>query len=285
MTLSAKRAFALITDSTADIAPHLAEANGISVVPLSVTIGDETMPDGTLTQAEFFARMDASPALPTTSMPPVGVFIEAYERALEVADSVLSVHVSSKLSGTVEAARAAAAGFAGRVHVFDSRNLSWGLGLQVMEAAQGAREGLSVAATLERLELARERVRLIVGLDSLKNLEKGGRIGRVSSFLGSLLHLKVTFTVGPDGAFVPLGRDRGEKAALAHTLDWVAEQMGAATRGRFAVGHAMSEARAQWLRAEIERRFEAVEMVVYEAGTVISTHTGSGWGVALLPVD
>ena len=124
----------------------------------------------------------------------------------------------------------------------------------------------------------RDRVRLIVGLDGLGNLAKGGRIGRVGAFLGSMLNLKVTLTVAPDGAFVPVARSRGEKAALQHTLDWVAEQMGAATSGRFAVGHALSGDRALWLRDEIAKRFGVTEMVVYETGTAIATHTGHRLG-------
>ena len=129
----------------------------------------------------------------------------------------------------------------------------------------------------------RDRVRLIVGLDGLGNLAKGGRIGRVGAFLGSMLNVKVTLTVGPDGAFVPVARSRGEHAALQHTLDWVSERMGAAASGRFAVGHALSGDRALWLRDEISKRFGVTEMVVYETGTAIATHTGTGWGVAVLP--
>lgn len=122
-----------------------------------------------------------------------------------------------------------------------------------------------------------------VGLDELDNLAKGGRIGRVGAFLGSLLNLKVTLTVAPDGAFVPLGRSRGDKAAMKYTLDWIAEQMGSASSGRFAVGHALSLDRAHWLADKIRERWDVTELVVYEAGSVIATHTGTGWGVAVVP--
>ncbi len=277
--------FAVVTDSTADISPQLAAERGIHVVPLSVTINGETMPDQVISQEEFFKRMAAAPQLPTTSQPPIGAFAETYERLLMSAEHVVSVHISSKLSGTVESARQAAADFGGRVHVFDSKNLSWGLGLQVIEAAKMAAAGIGPQAALESLERVRERCRLIVGLDSLDNLAKGGRIGRVGAFLGSLLDLKVTLTVGPDGAFVPVARSRGEKAALRHTLEWVAEQMGEHTKGRFAVGFALRPERAEALAAQIKERFEALELTVYEAGSVICTHTGTGWGVALLPEE
>jgi len=277
--------FAVVTDSTADIAPTMAAERGIVVVPLAVTIDGETLPDGAITQAEFFSRMAAAPALPTTSQPSVGAFTEVYGRALESARSVISVHISEKLSGTIESARAAAEEFAGKVHVLDSRNLSWGLAWQVMEAAAAAREGLSATDTLERLARTRERVKLIVGLDSLENLRKGGRIGAVSSLMGSLLNLKVTLTVDAEGAFAPLGRSRGEKAGLDYTLDWIGKQMGTTSRARFAVGHALAAERGQRLVESIKERWEVTELVIYEAGSVICAHTGTCWGVALLPED
>ena len=282
-TSTKARTIAVVTDSTADIEPQLADARGITVVPLTVSIGDETFPDGQLSQREFFERMSAAPQLPTTSQPSIGAFAEAYERALDAADHVISVHISNRLSGTIGSARAAAEQFAGRVHVFDSRNLSWGLAWQVAGAADGAAEGLGPDAVLARLASLRDRVRLIVGLDSLDNLARGGRIGRVGAFLGSMLNLKVTLTVDPSGEFVPLDRNRGEKAALKHTLDWVAQQMGDATKGRFAVGHALSLDRAHALADELSERYDPVELVVYEAGSVICTHTGTGWGVAVVP--
>lgn len=280
---SPRRTFAVITDSTADIAPEIALQHAITVVPLTVTVNGESYSDGTLTQQQFFDHMNASATLPTTSQPPMGAFVEAYERALETAEHVISVHISSHLSGTIESARAAAEQFAGRVHVFDSRNLSWGLAWQVVDAASAAAEGLTPDAALMRLDRIRDSVKLIVGLDSLDNLAKGGRIGKVGAFLGGILNFKVTLTVDPTGAFVPLGRSRGDKAAFAHTLDWVAQKMGSATRGRFAVGHALSKERAEAFAAALHERYDVTELVIYEAGSVISTHTGTGWGIALVP--
>ncbi|MDP2232330.1 MAG: DegV family protein [Actinomycetota bacterium] len=274
--------FAVVTDSTADIAPSIAKEHAITVVPLSVSFGTETFADGELSQAEFFSRMAAAPKLPTTSQPPVGAFVEAYGQVLERAEEVVSVHISSRLSGTIESASQAAEQFAGRVHIFDSLNLSWGLAFQVIEAARASAEGLTPTAALERLDRARDRVRMIVGVDSLDNLAKGGRIGRVSAFLGSMLNLKVTFTVDENGEFKPVARTRGEKAALAHTLDWVGGHVGGGRKVAFAVGHALSLERAQRLREALQTRFEGSDVFVYEAGIVISAHTGTGWSVAVL---
>jgi DegV family protein with EDD domain len=278
-----RRSFAVVTDSTSDMTQAQAAEHDITVIPLSVTIAGETYVDQTLSQAEFFARMNSAPALPSTSQPSLGAFVTAFEAALEKADEVIAIHVSSQLSGTYEGACRAAEQFGGRVHVFDSLNLSWGLAWQVLDAARSCAEGLDVTAALARLDAARERCRLVVGLDRLDNLAKGGRIGRVGAFLGSVLDLRVTLTVARDGSFTPLGRDRGEKAALRRTLEWVTASMGDVKAGRFAVGHALSAERAQWLAEQINERFDATELVIYEAGSVICTHTGTGWGIAVMP--
>jgi DegV family protein with EDD domain len=275
---------AVVTDSTSDLSPEICELYGISVVPLSVSIGDDTFPDGTLTQAEFFARMAASPTLPTTSQPPVGVFRDAYERALASAQEVVSVHISSRLSGTVEAAREAAKSFSGRVHVIDSLNLSWGLGFQVLEAARAVAVGHPMADVVAAVEAVRDRVQLIVGLDKLDNLAKGGRIGKVTAFLGGVLNMRITFCVC-DGEFQPVGRARGAQAILRETLDWITERMDGRRRGAFCVMHAMAPDTADRLRTAIESRFEVAEMHVAETGTVIATHTGTGFGVAFVPLD
>jgi len=280
---TSRRRFAVITDSTADIAPALAAQRGITVVPLSLTIGGETLSDGVLTQAEFFERMAAAPDLPTTSQPSAGTFADAFTAALQTADEAVSIHISSKLSGTVESARTAAQQFDGRIHVFDSRNLSGGLLWQVFDATNAADEGLTAAEAMTRLATTREQVRLLVGLDSLDNLRRGGRIGAVSSFLGAMLNLKVTLTVDEAGAFSPLGRSRGEKAALEYTMEWVGKQMGDARTLRVAVGHGLSEERAHRIADMIAERWDVTELVIYEAGSVVCTHTGTVWGVAVWP--
>lgn len=274
----------VVTDSTSDIPRQLALAEGLDVVPLAVTIDGGTFEDGSITQEEFFRRMSASPKLPTTSQPSVGAFVEAYERALRAADAVVSIHISSHLSGTTQSARQAAERFGDRVHVFDSLNLSWGLGFQALAAARAAARGLSPQAVVEAAERARGRVDMLVGLDSLENLAKGGRIGRVASFVGSMLDLKVTLTV-EDGRLEPVKRMRGQKAAFAHTLEWVGDRMGGARRGAFAVLHALSEDRAARIAEALRAAYDVAELHIVPVGSTIATHTGTGWGVAFLPAE
>jgi DegV family protein with EDD domain len=276
---------AIVTDSCCDLPPELVRRMGIVVVPLSFSIDGRTYRDGDITPAEFYRLMKASPALPTTSQPPVGAFVDAYRSALESASEIVSVHVSSKLSGTIESARSAARQIGDRIHVIDSLNLSAGQGLQVLTGARASEAGAALDAVVGAVEAARERVSMIVGLDSLDNLARGGRIGRVSAFLGRLLNLKVTLTVGSDGAFEPVARTRGTQAALQHTVDWVATKMAGRKRAEFAVAHFEQPESAEWLRDRLETLYEATEMILVETGPVIATHCGTGWGVTVLPSE
>ncbi len=276
---------AVVTDSTADLTTELIEQYGITVVPLTLVIGEETMLDGTLTQEEFFERMNAAPELPTTSQPPVGAFIEVYQKALETASEVVSVHISSKLSGTISSARKAAEEFAGRVHVVDSLQLSWGLGFQALEAGRAAMSEIDASAVVKRVESVRDRVEMIVHVDTVDNLVKGGRISSFAGRVSGMLNVKLSFTVNEEGSFALVRPFRNAQSALKHGLDWVGEHMGDTKRGAFCVAHAMSEDRAEWLRERIEERFDVTEMFVAQTGTVLSTHTGTGWAIAFVPEE
>ena len=278
------RSVAIVTDSTADIPAEMAAAEGITVVRLVTTFPDGAcFRDGDLSQAEFFERMERSRTLPTTSQPPVGDFTAVYEGLLEHFAHVVSIHVSNRLSGTIDSARAAAEAFEGRVSVFDSLNLSTALGWQVLEAARFAAAGATAADVLAAAERVRSRVRHIIGIDKLDNLARGGRIGALSAFMGGLLNLKVLFTVDSDGAFQPVTRARGHNSAMRATLAFVKQGMGDCTHGRFFVAHAMSPEIAAYLRDAIAATYEAPELRIVETGVVIATHTGSGWGISFVP--
>jgi len=284
--VSVAQQVAVVTDSTADIPRELAEAEGITIVPLVTTFPDGvSFHDGDLTQAEFFERMGRAKALPTTSQPAVGDFTRVYDELLGRFPYAVSVHISNKLSGTIEAARQATDGFGDRVHVFDSLNLSTALGWQVIDAAREAARGEGPAEILEAAARLRPRVRHIVGLDKLDNLARGGRIGAVSAFFGGVLDLKVLLTVDSDGAFKPVTRARGHMGAMRDTLGFVKREMGGATKGRFMVAHALSPDTAAYLRDAIADAFEVTELFMVETGVVIATHTGTGWGIGFIPGD
>lgn len=280
-----QRSVCVVTDSTADIPRPLADELGITVVPLSVTIAGETFLDGELPMSEFFARMAAAPELPTTSQPPVGAFVDAFQQALGRCKDVVCVNISGKLSGTIESAYEAARIVGERVHVVDSLNLSFAEGIQAVLAARAAAAGGSAAEVRRVVENARQRVSLLVGLDSLENLAKGGRIGKVSALLGGMLNIKVLLTVNPEGAFEPVAKVRGASAAMQTTVDWLAGRIDATKQAIFGVLHAESPDKAVWLEEAIRARFNVAELFVIETGPTIGTHTGTGWGLMAIPVE
>ena len=282
--MSERKDVCIVTDSTSDIPRELAEELGITIVPLSVTIDGETFPDGTITLEEFFKRMNAAPELPKTSQPSVGAFLEAFNDCLERCSEVVCVTISHRLSGTFESAVEAARSLGDRVHVLDTLNLSWGEGYQVVAAARAAKAGATVAEIKERFEELRPRVHMIVGLDSVENLAKGGRIGKVAAIVGGLLKMRVTLTVAADGSFEPVGRARGAVAGMQGSVDWVASRIDADRPADFAVQHALSPDKAAWLEEAIRARFNVRELRVIEAGAVISSHTGTGWGITAVQV-
>ena len=255
---------------------------GITVVPLTVTIDGESMSDRTLSMEEFFRRMRASSELPTTSQPSAGAFVEAFEHALEHASEVVSINISSKLSGTISSARTAAERFGGKVHVFDSKNLSWGLGFQVLEGARAAASGSDASGVVERVSHVRDKAQLIIGVDTLDNLVKGGRLSRIGGVIGGLLNVKVTAVIR-DGELVMDKKLRGANAAREYGIQWVEKGMGDLKKGSFCAMYALAEDTAEWFHSEIEKRFEPTEIHIAETGTVIATHTGTGWGVAFVP--
>ncbi|MBN1193444.1 MAG: DegV family protein [Coriobacteriia bacterium] len=275
----------IVTDSTSDIPRELAAELGITIVPLSVMIEGETFADGDISLEEFFRRMNAARELPKTSQPSVGAFVETFQQCLDRFSEVVCITISNRLSGTFESAMEAARSVGDRVHVLDTLNLSWGEGYQVTEAARAALEGLGVSEIKSRFEQLRSKVHMVVGLDSLDNLAKGGRIGKVSALLGGMLNLKVLLTVAEDGAFEPVARVRGTKAGLQASVDWVAGFIDEKKRAHFAVQHALSPDNAEWLADAIRSRFNVAELRIVPAGAVISTHTGTGWGITAVQLD
>jgi len=281
--MSINREVAIVTDSTSDLPRELAEELDIVVVPLTVHFGDDTFRDGELSQAEFFDRMNAAPKLPTTATPGVGEFAEAFETALATAERVVCLNISGALSGTIDAARTAAGQFGDRVHVHDSLNLSWGLGWQVVRAARAAQAGQALADVIAVAERTREKVRMIVSVDKLDNLAKGGRIGAVGVFMGGILDFRVSFFVDHEGKYQPHARSRGPKAMIRDAMAYVQQEMGESARGAFCVAHAMTLDRAETIRQMLQDTYDVAEIHIVETGPVLATHTGTGFAIAFVP--
>ena len=222
--MASARRVAIVTDSTADLTPDLVDAFDITVVPLSISFGDETFQDGVdLSPVEFLDRLEHASALPKTSQPPVSAFENVFEKAIAGDRDVVCVTISSELSGTHNAARLAAESVgSNRITVIDSRATTMQQGWIVVAAARLAKAGATVAEVSAGATAAIPRSRLFAVLKSLEYVHRGGRIGRAQQLVGSALAIKPVLSF-VDGVLVPVERVRTWKRALARAAELVTE--------------------------------------------------------------
>jgi DegV family protein with EDD domain len=219
----------ILTDSTCDIPLRQAEALGITIVPLTVFFGDEAFLDGIeLDNVAFFNKLQASKLSPRTSQPSPAAFQEAYTRLInEGADAILSVHVSSKLSGTYQSACNARDALPDEmkkipIEMVDSGIVSLGIGMPIMHAAEEAREGLSLAEIKAHLLDHIARVKIFFVLDTLEYLKRGGRIGGARALLGNMLSVKPILSF-KNGEIVPIEQPRTRSKAYARIAQLIGD--------------------------------------------------------------
>lgn len=277
---------ALVTDSTAYLPPELVERYRITVVPLYVRFGDETYRDGVdITPDQFYARLARTEVMPATSQPSAGDFLEVYRRLAEGgASAILSIHISSKLSGTLASAEVARQELSGvPVHLLDSLSTSMGLGYQVLQAARELEAGRPLEEVVARVEALRERMRILFVVDTLEFLHRGGRIGGGAAFLGSLLNLKPLLSIR-EGHVDAVERVRTKRRAVQRMLDLFSNELGDRPV-RAAILQAGVPEEGSALRREVEARLNCQEMHESELSPVIGTHAGPGTvGVVTCPV-
>ncbi|MBI2872094.1 MAG: DegV family protein [Chloroflexi bacterium] len=266
----------VVTDSTADLPRELAQELDITVVPLNVHFGTQVFLDGVeIASEEFFRRLTSESVLPTTSQPSVGAMVQVYRDLAAEHSEIVSVHISSKLSGTVNSALQAARELEGskkKVEVVDSAQASAALGLVVVAAARAAQQGASMAEVVATAQRVSERIRVLFMVDTLEYLAKGGRIGKAQAFLGSLLRIKPILTVQA-GEIHPLERVRTRARAIERM--WELAQEGAPYEG-VAVAHATTPREAADLAQRIQKLNKRGSVIECRFGPVLGTHVGPG---------
>ncbi len=272
----------IVTDSTCDLPQHIVEQLGITVVPLTVFFGDEALLDGVEIDAQaFYERLRGPGPLPRTSQPSVDLFQEAYERLSADGSDIVSIHLSSKLSGTLNAASVAREVVKETAHVdlIDSYQVSLGLGLIVMEAALAAQAGKSLAEVVGATRRAMDRTGVYFVGDTLEFLRRGGRIGRARSVLGSILSIKPILHV-EDGEVAPFERVRTRAKALERLYQLALERP--RTKTLF-VAYAGDGAQAEALVQRLQPALPHTEILMAEFGPAVGVHTGPGsLGIAYL---
>ena len=271
----------IVTDSTSDLPPEVAQRLGIEVVPLNVHFGTETLLDGVdIAPAEFYQRLQNSPRLPTTSQPSVGAFIQVYQRLGTEADGIISLHVSSKISGTYNSATQAKeeAGIDCPIEVIDTLQASMGLGLVCTAVAKAVQEGAGLEEAKGIAQSVTPRCHFFGLLDTLEYLQKGGRIGKAQAFLGSLLRIKPLLTIR-DGEAHPLERARTRDRGIAKMCE-IAESLAPLEEACALYSTTPEEAEA--IAQRLGHLVPDGRVIVASFGPVVGTYLGPGaLGVAL----
>ena len=269
----------IVTDSSVTIEPEVAKELDITIVPLSVMVDGVVYSDADLEEGEFLRLMQSSRNLPKTSQPPVGVFADVYERLAEDGAQIISIHMSHALSGTVEAARQGATLANADVTVVDSSFTDQAMKFQVTEAAKLAKEGASLEEILTKIEEVKEKTELYIGLSTLENLVKGGRIGRVSGLISSLLNIRVIMQM-KDHQLEPIVKGRGAKT-FKKWLDDLIVSLQNKRVAEIGISYAGSPELALEMKESLQP-YVKKPISVLETGSIIQTHTGeNAWAVLI----
>ncbi|WP_028399648.1 DegV family protein [Ectobacillus panaciterrae] len=266
----------IVTDSTVDLSQEMLQQYDIHMIPLSITIDDETYLDRVdITPVEFIEKMQKAKELPKTSQPAVGAFVELYDRLGEDGSEVLAIHMTGGMSGTASTARSAATMTETKVTVVDSMFISHAMAYQVIEAAKMVSEGRTMEEILARVEEVRKNSYLYVVVDTLENLVKGGRIGRGKALIGSLLNIKPIANLA-DGVYTPVTKVRSH-GQVVKTLAKIFEQDTAdKTIKAVSIPHIKALPLAESLKEAIEKVSGFKDTQIFYTTPVISTHTGVG---------
>ena len=271
---------ALVTDSTCDLPESVVKKNKITVIPLNVHFGEETFLDGIdLKSHEFFEKLSTSEIHPQTSQPSVGRFVETYNDLLKKYDSILSIHISSKLSATYNSALQAQKEIGNeKIKVIDSMNGTLGLGAIVHHIADLNQKGESFENLVKEAEKIIPNAIFMGLVPTLEYLAKGGRIGKARAFMGSLLKIKPILSA-VDGEIQSVGKAR----TLIKGMDFIVDEMKNRKISKLFIVHANHEERANLLKEKTKGLIDPKDVIIAEFGPVVGTHLGPGaFGVGFI---
>lgn len=267
---------AVVTDSTAYIPKEMRKKANIHMIPLNVIFGDEVYQEEIdITWDQFYEEVKTK-ELPTTSQPPIGQFVELFENLAEDYDAVISVHLSSGISGTYQGAITAGTMVEGiEVYAFDSEISCMVQGFYALEAAEWAERGEDPEAIIARLEELKATARAYFMVDDLSHLQRGGRLSGAAAFFGSLLQVKPLLHF-ENKVIVPFEKIRTRKKALKRIADLLGEDAAKGGQYRAVIIHANREQEALEWRDELAAMYPNVEFSISYFGAVIGTHLGEG---------
>jgi DegV family protein with EDD domain len=260
----------------------------VTQAPLFIQFPEEEISSADISADDFYNRLEAMrPAVPTTAQPSSGIFAELYRKLAETEKEILSIHISSGLSGTINAARDGGEQVKpdAQVSYWDTLTLSGGQRFQVMAAGLAAKANWTLRAIQERLEKIREQTEVIYTLDTLEYLARGGRIGRVKAMAGALLNLKPVIRVDQDGKYSTVSTGR----TLGKSIQAIAEHLLARYREtpvRVTILHGRFLDKAEILANELHGKLNVSKLEINRISPVLGVHTGPGIvGAAVVPIE
>ncbi len=278
----------IVTDCAADLPSEELESLGIIQAPLYIQFPEGEVNSADISADEFYNRLEAMrPAIPSTAQPSSGIFSEIYRKVADASKNILSIHISSGLSGTINSARMGAEHLKEAVvNVFDSMTLSGGERFQVLTAAKATKKGWDLKAILERLERIRDNTEVIYTLETLEYLARGGRIGRVQALMGSVLKIKPIIRVDhKDGKYSTVAKGRTVAQNLGTIVEHIADMYGSIPLWATVLHGRLGES-AEALSKSMQERLNIKKMEVLRISPVLGVHTGPGIvGTAVMPME
>lgn len=268
---------ALVTDSTAYLPKPILEKYQIHTAPLVLIWGNETFQDGVDIQpGEFYQRLKTARVMPSTSQATPSSFYRIYSDLIAQDYQILTITISSTLSGTMDSAIQAREMLQGApIEIFDSQTTAMAMGFQVLQVAQAIQDGASMQDCLALAERARQNTGVVFAVDTLEFLHRGGRIGGANRFLGTALNIKPILEI-VNGRIEAVDKVRTRKKSLERLLDLLDERIAGRSPVHLATLHANAPAEAQEILSQAQVRFNSVENIFSEVSPVIGTHAGPG---------
>lgn len=278
----------IVTDCAADMSAAELEQLDAIAAPLFIQFPEGEVNAAEISADDFYNRLEAMrPAIPTTAQPSAGIFAGLYRKLAEKDKNILSIHISSGLSGTINAAHDGGEQVQPDVNVsyWDTLTLSGGERFQVMAAALAIKAGWAMDAIQERLKKIREKTEVIYTLETLEYLARGGRIGRVKALAGALLNLKPVIRVDTDGKYSTVGNGRTLNKSMDMIVENLREKYGN-TQVWVTVLHGRFAEKAEFLANEFKQKLNIAKMEIARISPVLGVHTGPGIvGAAVVPME
>lgn len=266
----------ILTDSSVQLTPEEIEKYNISVVPLTISIDEKTYVDGVnITREKFVEEMDSSKDLPKTSQPSIGTFMDVIDKVPDDYTDILALIMTPSISGTINAARQVEDMVDRNMEVIDTEFTDRAQGFQVIRAAQMAQEGKSVEEIKQALDELRAHTYLYMGVTSIENILRGGRLSRFAGTLSTLLNINLVLTVKNDSLDI-VKRGRGRKTIEKYMNNVMEEIKGLKNIKAVGISYVDKMDYVNELKAKLEEIIPDVPLLIRVTSPVIATHAGSG---------